>query len=624
MRTSRRGFSLMEILVVIGLLGLMAGLAVVNGRGALSHATSRALADRLAAEIGQARAEAIRDNVPVAVVFPSSQNYCQGIYILRGQERGVYRREVDWSSEARGVGLFWGYWTLDGAITEPNQSGLPSTASRSDAFDPFAWITPVPSDAALIFTPSGACTSNGMVHFDGAYHIVAMSGASTSDGSPPAGGPTTPLTYRSLDGVSDPVTISVSYRGDVKVSKGLVGAPAALAGGASLGLASALPNLASGANSDPVVDANDVAVLPEPPDPSLLPPGVMASCDVNRYLTIRVAATDPDGDTLYTDWTANQGVFSTPGRQAMEWSPQRQRWETSVEWRPPTTATDGQIFDLNCTVTDGKGGSVVLGGDVVTALKVVTADDGLLIVSERYSSRLQLFNSDGSGLREIDLPDSVCTMSATPDGERLVFSFWGGGPLSGAIASMNLDNNGLRIVATPAGLCEPRVAPSGRIAYTTPSGIYAMNGDGSSPVQLTTDADDLDPQWSPDEKFLIFNDTGDASAGLDNLHVLDLETSNVGTIGLGSDPVFKPQGGLVAYKKTDGIYVNNTAGTSETHLVNQGVGGGVGTLVWSPDGEKLAWIDTWDGSVYTCDSIDGSNVELIQQVGTNTNIVWAR
>lgn len=619
MRLSRRGFSLMEILVVIGLMGLMAALAVVNGRGALSQATSRALADRLAAEIGQARAEAIRDNVPVAIVFPSSTNFCQGVYVLRGHERGLYRREVDWSSEARGVGFFWGYWSLDGSIAEGNQSGLPSTASRGDAFDPFAWATPVPSDAALIFTPSGACTSNGMVHFDGAYHIVALSGASTSDGAAPAGGPTTPLTYRSLDGVSDPVTISVSYRGDVKVSKGLVGAAAPLAGGAALTTASALPDLTSAANSDPVVDSDDVKVLPEPPDPSLLPPGVMASCDVNRYLTIRVAATDPDGDTLYTDWTASQGVFSTPGRQAMEWSPQRQRWETSVEWRPPTTATDGQIFDLNCVVTDGRGGSVLLGGDVITALKVVTADSGLLIVSERYSSRLQLFNSDGSGLREIDLPDSVCTMSATPDGERLVFSFWGGGPLSGAIGSMNLDNNGLRIVASPNSLCEPRVAPSGRILLTA-NGVCLMNGDGSNMTgPLTSLSDDYDPQWAPDEQSFVFHRTATGE-----IWSYDMGTSSESLLVDGSDPIYRPQGGKIAFKRNDGIYLINADGSGETHLVNQSVGGGVGTLVWSPDGEKLAWIDTWDGSVYTCDSLDGSNLEMIQQVGTNTNIVWAR
>lgn len=613
----------MEILVVIGLMGLMGALAVINGRGALSNATSRAIADRLAAELGQARAEAIRDNVPVAVVFPSSENYCQGIYILRGHERGVLRREVDWGSEARGVGLFTGYWLLDPAITEGNASGLPATASRGDAFDPFSWAMPVPSDAALIFTPSGACTSNGMVHFDGAFHIVAMSGVSTSNGSAPSGGPATPLTYRSLDGVSDPVTISVSYRGDVKVSKGLVGATGALGAGAALGTVSSLPSLSTGANADPVVDANDVQVLPAPHDPALLPPGVLASCDVNRYLTIRVAATDPDGDTLFTDWTANQGVFSTAGRQAMEWSPQRQRWETSVEWRPPTTATDGQIFVLNCTVTDGKGGSVVLGGDVVTALKVVTADAGVLVVSERYTSTLKAFNSDGSGLREINLPDSVCTMSCSPDGERLVFSFWGG-PLTGSIASMNLDNEGLRIITTPGGLCEPRVAPSGRIAYTGGDGLYIMNGDGSNPTQLTNDSEDEDPQWSPNEQTLIFNDVGDGYNGVDNIHAINLDTSVVTTIGQGTDPVFRPQGGRIAMKKNDGIYTVNPDGTGATQLVSGNYGGGVGSLVYSPDGQKLAWIDLNNGDVYTCDANDGSGLELIQNVGCGVNIVWAR
>ncbi len=613
----RRGFSLLEILVVMGLLALTGALAVVNMRQGVQSASTGSLADRLAAELRQARSEAIRDNAPVAVVFPDGA-FSQGLYVLKGHQRGRHQRSVNWASEVSGTGIFWGYWGLDGSITEGNDNRLPRSAGKEDGFDPASWTMPFPSHAALVFTPSGACVSNGMVHFDGAYHLVALSGLESGSAGAPAGGAPSALNYKVPTRMREPHTVSVSFRGDIQVRKGLYGNDGSVAlNEPSLGTPAALPTFAVAANNDPVVVPADVEVLPVA-DPSQLPPGVMTSVDVERYLTIRIAATDPDGDSLFVDWTANDGVFSGNGLSAMEWSPERNRWETAVEWRPPTNATDGQIFDLNCTVSDRKGGAITIGGGVVAALRVVAVDQGLIAISRRYQSTIQVFNADGSGIRDIDLPDTVCTICATPDGERLVFSYWGGGPFHGDIGSLNLDNTNARIIRPGGALCEPSVAPSGRIALTN-GGVAVMNGDGSGLNQLTTKGTDYMPKWSPDESLLVF-----ARTSTGQVVTIRPDGTNLTSLAPGGDACWKPQGDKIAFKRNNGIYIMNPDGSGVTQIVNQSVGVGTGSLTYSPDGTKLAWLRLASGDVYTCNSGDGSDIQLIQPATGADCIVWAR
>lgn len=601
----------------MSLLAMTGALAMVNMRRGVQSATTSSLADRLAAELRQARSEAIRDNAPVAVVFPDG-DFSQGLYVLKGHQRGRHDRSVNWSSEVPGTGIFWGYWSLDGAITEGNDNRAPRSAGQEDGFDASSWTMPYPSHAALIFTPSGACVSNGMVHFDGAYHLVAVSGLEAGPAAVPSGGVPSALNYRIPTRMREPHTVSVSFRGDIHVRKGLYGNDGTVAlNEPTLGTPATLPTFAVTANNDPVVVPADVEVLPVA-DPALLPPGVMTTVDVERYLTIRIAATDPDGDPLFVDWTATDGVFSGAGLSAMEWSPERNQWEAAVEWRPPTTAVDGQIFDLNCTVSDRKGGAVTIGGGVVAALRVAAVDQGLIATSERYKSTIQVFNSDGSGVRDVDLPDTVCTMCVTPDGERLLFSFWGGGPYHGDIGSLNLDNTNVRLIKPGASLCEPNVAPSGRIALTN-GGIWTMNGDGTGMSQVTNLGTDLMPKWSPDESRILF-----ARTSTGEVATIKPDGTGYNSLTAGADACWSPQGDKIAFKRSNGIYTMDPDGSNVTHLVNQSAGVGTGSLTYSPDGTKLAWIRLGSGAVYTCNSADGSDVKQIQSLSAADCIVWAR
>lgn len=624
----RRAFSLVELLVVLGLFTIMAGLAALNLRQAPASASTKSSADLLAAELRRARAEALRQRSPVALVFPTqggTRPTSGGFYWVDGPNKGRQKQRIDLARENPNACIFSGFWTLDPALlsdpTSVNSNGVPRGAQRDDNFDPANWSLPSPTDAALIFTPSGMATSNGMVHFDGAYHLVVCGGVSSTPGAF-AGQVASSLVYYQANGFLDPYTISISYQGDIQVSKGLAGSQA-LSPSGSQDRASlpALPGL--GANTDPTVNVADVEVLPVTP-PDTLPPGIMTLVPLDRFLTIKIAATDAEGDRLKIRWRADRGNFSTQANRylPMEWSAARQRWEAVVQWRPPSTAVVGDEFNLNADIQDERGGTTTIGGEVVAALKVKTATNGHIVASFRYSSVINIFNPDGSGLRELHVPDTVCSMSGTPDGDRLVFSYWGGGPYCGSIAASNLDGTNQRILAALGyAICEPDVAPSGRLAVQASDGIHIFNGDTSGDrILVPPDAwgnEAYYPRWSPDEQFVLYQQNGDlykiASDGL----------SAPVPLGPGVSPTWSPDGTQILFKRSDGVYTMNSDGTNVQHVITGCVPSSDGNcLAWSPTGTKIAYIC---GTQYVqVADADGSNQIVIQTLPQVDSLLWLR
>lgn len=426
-----------------------------------------------------------------------------------------------------------------------------------------------------------------------------------------------PLTYYKVSSLEEPYTISVSLQGDIRVQRGLTAASGVNLQGGGDGKAQP-PVLSLGANGDPVVDPSEVLVQPLPPASSL-PPGIKALVALDRFLTIQVSATDPEGDPLSARWRCTGGSFSLPSPRPMTWNPHSQRWETRVEWRPPSTATVGQVFELNCDVQDDRGGSITVGGNVVSALKVQTAPSGKLVADYRYGTVISIFSPDGSGMREINLPDTVCMLSGTPDGERLLFAFWSGAAFAGTIGASNLDGTNLRILAdlrgTIGSLCDPSVAPSGRIAAWSSGGVVVMNGDGTNPQTITSGGDHYCPRWSPDATKVLYS-----QADYEIFRV-DADGSNQVDLGPGTAPTWSPDGTRVLFRRSDGTYLMNQDGTGVQKISNDSSPNSGDCLAWSPDGSQVAWVNNNDVVVANA---DGSSPKVVATFPQLNHVQWLR
>ena len=620
----KRAMTLVELMVVMGLFSLMAGLTVINMRRSPASASSKSVAQIVAAELRQARAEALRQHAPVAICFPSDNGVrpaSPGFYWLVGDDKARVQRSVDLSKQYPNACVFWGFWNLDTSqMSNPtalNSNAPPRMANREDGFDPSLWVMPNTKDGAVIFTPSGGVTSNGLVHFDGAYHLVVAGGVAATAGAVP-GGVASPLTYYTPSSLGDPYTISLSLQGDVQIVKGLPCSDGSVAlDGTGLTTRSTLPAVSSGANSNPQVNPSECSILPAV-DPSLLPSGVGALVPVDRFLTLKIQATDPDGDPLRIRWTTTGGAyFSDSGEfRPMEWNQSEQRWEYTVEWRPPSTALPGDPFQLSCEIQDGRGGSATVDSSALAALSVRSSQRGKLVTTYRYGSVVTICNPDGSGLREINMPDTICSISATPDGERLVFSYWGGGPYYGSIAAINLDGTNHRILNGLGDLCEPDVAPSGRVVTMQANGLRLMNGDGSNFTNLTNSLYDEYPRWSPDESKIAF-----ARLATGKVMTINPDGSGPTVLADGEGPQWSPDGSKILYKQSDGVHCMNADGTNPTLAVSCSSSCLSNSCCWSPDGSQIAYLDGNDVWIADADGSNGKKIITLPQVDT---LLWTR
>ncbi|MEW6284265.1 MAG: GspH/FimT family pseudopilin, partial [Candidatus Eremiobacterota bacterium] len=336
----RRGFSLVEMLLVLLLVALLATLGLVSGGGSRERGGTMAAAEALAGELRAARQRAISEQTPVAVCLPSengSKPHTQALYVLAGESLPRVGRVVDLSREVPGTYLAAGFYPLSGGLS---WSRTPLAAVRP--FDATAWALPFPADPLLLFTPSGQVQSN-LPHVDGEFRLLACSGLSWTPGSV-AGG-----SSFQLDNLYHPVTVLVTQSGQVRVDSGAADASGVTVrmGRAQPAAPPALPPpLASGPNADPVV-LGPASVAPVP-IPGTLPAGVDATVALGRHLSLRIEAVDPDGDPLYCQWIVQEnpgGAFASGAATRMTWDRAANggagAWVSTWQWGPPPGAGAG-------------------------------------------------------------------------------------------------------------------------------------------------------------------------------------------------------------------------------------------------------------------------------------------
>jgi Tol biopolymer transport system component len=188
-----------------------------------------------------------------------------------------------------------------------------------------------------------------------------------------------------------------------------------------------------------------------------------------------------------------------------------------------------------------------------------------------------------------------------PIAGRIVFATDRGGNVGNAeVYSVRLDGRGRRALSrNPGADAGAAWSPDGRrIALLSErfeggrrvSALYVARSDGAAPRRLTprslTVAADSDGglSWSPDGTRIAF----DAVRGLQpGIWVVRADGSGLRKLAAGWDPVWSPQGNLIAFRARDGIRVVGAAGGAPRRVTR---GAEDGFPAWAPDGSRLAFL----------------------------------
>ncbi len=404
----RRGFTLVEILVALVLMGLLLGIGLMTSHHAPTRAGTRGAAETVAEELRSARKKAAANGQPCALALPTANGtrpHSQSLYHLEGWIHPRLTRVVQLGGDFPRTYLLTGSWgNSNPPLTPPvNGSNFPLNT----------WQAPYPDDATFLFLPSGAVISNQPL-VDGAYRILLAGGLSYTGGQPPF----------TINGASDSITVALAPTGETWLEPG----PALPPAGPPTNPPAPAPPLTSGANHDP--DRLDVTVQPIP-NPDSLPPGASATVKLKGHLTLTAEATDPDGDPLVLEWTTTEvspagpgGAYSATSQVEMQWDPQSSTWKSVWEWRPPPQAEGGDRYRLTATVRDGRNGTRSQGLGA-TGLVEILIGGKIVFVSNRDGGVYDVFtmNADGTDTTRLtDDPYFDFEPRWSPDGSKIVFT----------------------------------------------------------------------------------------------------------------------------------------------------------------------------------------------------------
>lgn len=121
-RINDRGFSLVELIVVIGLISILSGVAVIGIKSMLPQLRLSAAARRVMTDLMQARMQAVNTNTSVAVTFASNQ-YTVGGVITKIPD---WFKDVTLSSSSNPTFQPMGTTSSTVVVTLNGASGLPT------------------------------------------------------------------------------------------------------------------------------------------------------------------------------------------------------------------------------------------------------------------------------------------------------------------------------------------------------------------------------------------------------------------------------------------------------------------------------------------------------------------
>lgn len=608
-----KGMTLAETMLVVGIASVVLVMGVFQTQHSRARTGSRAEAEVVAEKIRSLRQLAVSSQTPVALVMPTSggtQPFSQSFYVLTGATAPKETEILNLAGDFPETYAVQSFWALDPtALTDPshtNSVANPALGLQGADFDSAAWGLPQPSDYALIFLPSGAVTSNGLPQFDQNFHLVfCHSFLASAAAAPP--GPATSLNYFEMTGAADPYTLTITPTGQVQVFNGILAAAASVtAQGSQPSSLPQPPPRTLGTNHQPVILGSDVVVKPTY-DPALLTGSATWGCQLGGHIVISFKANDEDGDALFCRWlpttggtySATAGQFST---SAVEWQPMRFRegsWQAECCWRPPDTATGGQIFDLDCEVSDRRGPSVHLSGGVITWMRPQVRDSATIWCMDATS--FYKVTGDGVIVKEVPLPTAlggICIGSVSRNGQHLAASYWGYN-----LIQWNADGSNptlLPHISAGNQECDPDISLGGQMCYWANFTTWVSNFDGSNPHQVTfpgPSEQDHAALWSADGTRITFVRSTVVGGVNTDFHVMVVNRDGTGLqdLGLGWAPSFSPDDSTVMFRQADGIYTRPTDGSAPaTKIIDAPSSDNCFWLhlnAWTSDGSEVVYLD---------------------------------
>jgi len=135
--------------------------------------------------------------------------------------------------------------------------------------------------------------------------------------------------------------------------------------------------------------------------------------------------------------------------------------------------------------------------------------------------------------------------------------------------------------------------PTDELAFVRDGHLYFLRLDGSDPVQLTSDAVDSEPAWSPDGQRIAFVRSWD-------IYLMNADGSNIvrrTNAGSNASPAWSPDGRQIAFASVRdghlGVYAMRVD-EDWWNVAHLGFDRGYNTHpAWSPDGSSILFVSDW-------------------------------